>query len=62
VAVSESPVFLEAQRLAEEKARQTGAVEKAHRHRAHPLQARGAGGDGRAHRENVAYYVITAFS
>ena len=63
LAVSESPVFLEAQRLAEEKARQTGAVEKAPivtvltRYRREVLVAMGA-----RIAENVAYYVITAFS
>lgn len=63
LAVSESPVFLEAQRLAEEKARQTGAVEKApivtviSRYKREVLVAMGA-----RIAENVSYYVITAFS
>src|SRR4051812_38496592 len=63
LAVSESPVFLEAQRLAEEKARETGAAEKApivtviSRYKREVLVAMGA-----RIAENVAYYVITAFS
>ncbi|HEX2074263.1 MAG TPA: MFS transporter [Geodermatophilus sp.] len=61
--VSESPVFLEAQRVAEEKARQTGEVEKAPiitilaRYKREVLTAMGA-----RIAENVSFYLLTAFS
>jgi metabolite-proton symporter len=63
LAVSESPVFLEAQRKAEEEAARTGEVEKApivtviSRYKREVLVAMGA-----RIAENVSYYVITAFS
>src|SRR3954470_6240829 len=63
ISVSESPVFLEAQRLAEEKARESGVAEKApiltvlSHYKREVLTAMGA-----RIAENVAYYVITAFS
>jgi MFS family permease len=63
LAVSESPVFLEAQRAAEVRAAETGEAEKAPivtvltRYKREVLVAMGA-----RIAENVAYYVITAFS
>lgn len=63
LAVSESPVFLEAQRLAEAKARETGAAEEApiavvlRRYKREVLVAMGA-----RIAENVSFYVLTAFT
>ncbi|MEX5720476.1 MFS transporter [Geodermatophilus maliterrae] len=63
LAVSESPVFLEAQRAAAARAAETGEVEKAPiitvltRYKREVLVAMGA-----RIAENVSYYVITAFS
>ncbi|MGY1777869.1 MFS transporter [Geodermatophilus sp. SYSU D00804] len=63
LAVSESPVFLEAQRAAEEKARETGAAEQApitvvlKRYKREVLVAMGA-----RIAENVAFYILTAFT
>ncbi|MGY1601286.1 MFS transporter [Geodermatophilus sp. SYSU D00815] len=63
LAVSESPVFLEAQRVAAEKAAATGAAEKAPivtvlaRYKREVLTAMGA-----RIAENVSFYVLTAFT
>ncbi len=63
LAVSESPVFLEAQRVAAEKAAQTGVAEKAPiltvlaHYKREVLVAMGA-----RIAENVSFYVLTAFS
>ena len=63
LAVTESPVFLEAQRVAEEKAAQTGVAEKApittvlSHYKREVLVAMGA-----RIAENVSFYLLTAFS
>ncbi|MGX5656227.1 MFS transporter [Geodermatophilus nigrescens] len=63
LAVSESPVFLEAQRAAEARARETGAAEQAPiavvlaRYKREVLVAMGA-----RIAENVSFYVLTAFT
>ncbi len=63
LAVSESPVFLEAQRKAELKAAETGAVEQApitvvlKRYKREVLVAMGA-----RIAENVSFYILTAFT
>ena len=63
LSVTESPVFVEAQRLAAEKAAETGVAEKAPiLDGPRPLQARGLVAMGARIAENVSFYVLTAFS